>query len=234
MAADQDVAGVAQWLPSNRIADKILDWLQTHSAWSPLRVIEANDELNYYIFVNAENIRPLRNLVRLGANTKGFLTTEGPYAEGLGVVRWGTAPESTTVYLLKDEGKRILELSARSIPGQTMTVLLNGIEQLQYVFKTDGFEEIAVPIWMTEGENQLTLQYSTHLPVSEDNSKRAVLFRKIALLSPEQRGSNPQVGYTKPPKDPESFVPPTRESSPADTAVKKGQPNSEPVAVPSL
>ncbi len=174
------------------------------------------------------------SLVRLGDSTKGFLTTEGPYPDGLGVVRWGTAPESTTVYLLKDEGKRILELSARSIPGQTMRVMLNGKEQLQYVFETDGFEEIAIPIWMAEGENQLTLQYSTHSPVSEDNSKRAVLFRKIALLSPEQDGSNPQVGYAKPQHDSGSFVPPVRESSPARAAVKERQTSPPPVAVPSL
>ena len=95
-------------------------------------------------------------------------------------------------------------------------------------------EEIAIPIWMAEGENQHTLQYSTHSPFSEDNSKRAVLFRKIALLSPEQDGSNPQAGYAKPQHDSGSFVPPVRESSPARAAVKERQTSPPPVAVPSL
>jgi hypothetical protein len=188
VAADHDVAGVAQWLPSNKIADKILNWVQTQSDWSLLRAIEAHDGRNYFVFVNSRNIRPFRNLVRLGEKTDGFLNIEGPYPEGLGVVRWGTAPESRTIFRLDNEEERVLELSGRSIPGQTLTVVHNGTEQLRHTFKTDDFEDITVPLGMKKGDNQLTLTYSKHFPVSLDNVKRAVLFRRISLLPTEAPG----------------------------------------------
>jgi hypothetical protein len=204
VAADRDVAGVAQWLPSNKIADKILGWVQTQSDWSLVRAIEAYDGLNYFVFVNSKNIRPFRNLVRLGEKTDGFLNIEGAYPEGLGVVRWGTAPESNTVFCLDNEEERVLELSGRSIPGQILTVLLNGTEQLRHTFKTHDFEDITVPLVMTKGDNQLTLRYTTHFPVSPDNLKRAVLFRQISLLPAERTG--PQVGHTHPEINSKGFV----------------------------
>ena len=197
VVADQDVAGVAPWIPSNKIASRILNWVRAQSDWSLLRAIEAYDGLSYFVFVNSENVRPFRNPIRLGARTHGFLAIEGPYPDGLGVVRWGIAPESTTVFNLNGKEKRVLELSARSIRGQTLTVLLNGSEQQQYTFKTDDFEDISVPLAMKEGDNQLTLRYTTHLPVGADDFQRAVLFRKILLL-PEDPGPTLQSGHTKP------------------------------------
>jgi hypothetical protein len=194
VVADPDVAGVAPWILSNKIADQILNWVRAQSDWSLLRAIEAYDGLHYFIFVNSENVRPFRNPIRLGARTHGFLAVEGAYPDGLRVVRWGIAPESTTVFSLNGEEKRVLELSARSIPGQTLTVLLNGSEQQRHTFKTDDFEDIVVPLAMKKGDNQLTLRYTTHLPVSADNFARAVLFRKILLL-PED---TPQARQTKP------------------------------------
>ena len=177
VVADQDVAGVAPWIPSNKIADQILTWVRAQSDWSLLREIEAFDGLSYFVFVNSENVRPFRNAVRLGERTNGFLGIEGPYPGGLGLVRWGIAPESTTIFSLNGAEKRLLELSARSIPGQILTILLNGSEQVRHTFKTEDFEDIAVPLDMTEGDNQLTLRYTTHFPVSSDNFKRAALFR---------------------------------------------------------
>jgi hypothetical protein len=67
VAADHNVAGVAQWLPSNKIADEILNWVRTQPDWSLLRTLEAYDGLNYYVFVNSKNIRPFRNLVHCNA-----------------------------------------------------------------------------------------------------------------------------------------------------------------------
>ncbi len=191
VVADQDVAGVAPWIPSNKIADQILTWVRAQSDWSLLREIEAFDGLSYFVFVNSENVRPFRNAVRLGERTNGFLGIEGPYPGGLGLVRWGIAPESTTIFSLNGAEKRLLELSARSIPGQILTILLNGSEQVRHAFKTEDFEDIAVPLDMTEGDNQLTLRYTTHFPVSSDNFKRAALFRKILLL-PEDSGLPPK------------------------------------------
>ncbi len=182
VVADPDVAGVAPWIPSNKIANQILNWVRARSEWSLLRAIEAYDGLQYFVFFNSENIRPFRNPIRLGARTHGFLAIEGPYPDGLGVVRWGIAPESTTVFSLNGEERRVLELSARSIRGQTLTVLLNGSEQQQHTFKTDDFEDLSVPLAMKAGDNQLTLRYTTHLPVGADGFQRAVLFRKILLL----------------------------------------------------
>ena len=98
VVADPDVAGVAPWIPSNKIAESDSELGASAPEWSLLRAIEAYDGLQYFIFVNAENIRPFRNPIRLGARTHGFLAIEGPYPDGLGVVRWGIAPESTTVF----------------------------------------------------------------------------------------------------------------------------------------
>ncbi len=195
IAADADVAGVARWLPSNKIAAQILDWVRTQPAWSLVQAIEASDGLSYFIFVSSENIRPFQNLVRLGSEARGFLAIEGPYPEGIGVVRWGVAPESTTVSRASSDEKWTLELTGRSIPGQTVTILLNGSEQQRHTFKTDGFEDIVVPLAMKKGENELMLRYSTHLPPGADNVKRAVLFRKISLL-PNQPGPDHQTADT--------------------------------------
>ncbi|MGB7791736.1 MAG: hypothetical protein WBL39_11020, partial [Terrimicrobiaceae bacterium] len=106
-----------------------------------MRTIEAYDGLSYFVFVNPKNVRAFRNSVSLGPETHGFLAIEGPYPDGLGVVRWGIAPESTTVFNLNNAEKRALVLSARSIPGQTLTILLNESEPLRHTFKTADFED---------------------------------------------------------------------------------------------
>ena len=98
------------------------------------------------------------------------------------MVRWGIAPESTTVFNLNNAEKRVLALSARSIPGQTLTILLNESEQLLHTFKTGDFEDITVPLALIKGQNRVTLRYGIHLPVTADKIKRAVLFREISLL----------------------------------------------------
>jgi hypothetical protein len=108
------------------------------------------------------------------------------------------------VFRLDDAEERILELSGRSIPGQILTVVLNGTEQLRHTFKTDDFEDITVPLGMTKGDNQFTLRYSTHFPVSSDNLKRAVLFRKITHLPAET--ADPHVEHRQPESNSESFV----------------------------
>ena len=182
VAADRDATGVAPWIPSNKIADQILKWIRAQSDWSLLRTIEAYDGLSYFVFVNPKNVRAFRNSVSLGPETHGFLAIEGPYPDGVGVVRWGIAPESTTVFNLNNAEKRVLVLSARSIPGQTLTILLNDSEQLRHTFKTGDFEDITVPLALSKGENRLTLRYGIHLPVTADKIKRAVLFREISLL----------------------------------------------------
>jgi hypothetical protein len=184
VSADRDATGVAPWIPSNKIADQILKWIRAQADWSLLQTIEAYDGLNYFVFVNPKNVRAFRNSVSLGPETHGFLAIEGPYPDGLGVVRWGIAPESTTLFNLPGGEKRVLVLSARSIPGQTLTILLNDSEQLRHTFKTGEFEEITVPLFLAKGENRLTLRYTMHLPVTADKIKRAVLFREISLLPP--------------------------------------------------
>jgi hypothetical protein len=185
VAADRDATGVAPWIPSNKIADQILKWIRAQSDWSLLQTIGAYDGLSYFVFVNPKNVRAFRNSVSLGPETHGFLAIEGPYPDGLGVVRWGIAPESTTVFNSNSEEKLVLVLSARSIPGQTLTILLNESEQLQHTFKTGDFEDITVPLVLTKGENRLTLRYAIHVPVTADKIKRTVLFREISLQPPQ-------------------------------------------------
>ena len=61
VVADQDVAGLAPGIPSNKIADQILNWVRAQPDWSLVRAIEAHDGLHYFIFVNSENVRPFRS-----------------------------------------------------------------------------------------------------------------------------------------------------------------------------
>jgi hypothetical protein len=76
VVADRDAAGVAPRIPSNKIADQILNWVRAQSDWSLLRVIEANDGLNYFVFVNLQNVRAFRDSVSQAPKTHGFPAIE--------------------------------------------------------------------------------------------------------------------------------------------------------------
>ena len=112
---------------------------------------------------------------------EGLLPVEGPYpAQGLPRVRWGLAP-GIKVRLLKPAGKTLRLAALSQLPGQEISVRLNGAEIRRHAFRsTGGFETMRVDVSGMKAGDLLEL-VPTKWRDDPDGHARAVLFRALWL-----------------------------------------------------
>lgn len=116
------------------------------------------------------------------AGTGSLAPTEGPYpARDLPVVRWGLGPQTTLLIQAPHAGHYTFLMSGRpGLPGQEVTVSLDGKPLKTFPLKLDEFNHFSVPLSLESGPHQLVLRYNKCVQAAPGVCV-AVLFEQLKL-----------------------------------------------------
>ena len=188
VVADEDADGIYRWLPSYIVQRPVLDFLRMQPAMQEIMVSKTSkDVADGYIrlFANKSHLQKKELTVFLPYRISGFLPPEGPYPQWkLPVVRWGLYPESQILLPDRLRGGIKIRLSARGKPGTALVVTHNRVEIYRHLFKGSSFEDIAIPLSVSSGQNAVGFQYE-EFSTGEDGINRTILFQNIRITSSE-------------------------------------------------
>jgi len=116
----------------------------------------------------------------------GWQPQEGPIPEAfLPHFHWATAPETTLV--VQADKPQSARLEARLLSyaeQQRATIFLNGVELANLQFpRVNQLENLAVPLSLNAGSNQVSLRYATWIESAADPRKLAVIFLSLRIVA---------------------------------------------------
>ena len=169
--------GINAALPSTPLQLELINTLE-HDG-TRRRLAEIGIGQGGLLVLMRENLRTIDR----GGRGEGLLPVEGPYPQWkLGLVRWGTFPETDLRVEASVEQQAELVMEARGSQDQILTLLVNGQMIAEHFFKPGEFESIRASFTLRPGTNQITFRYAAAEKTNDDARPRAVLFRRIDLL----------------------------------------------------
>ena len=116
------------------------------------------------------------------AGLESIAAMEGPYpAQHLPAVRWGLGPQTTLLIQARHSGHFTFLMSGMpGLPGQEVTVSLDGRPLKTLPLKLDQFNHFSVPLSLDAGRHQIGLRYNKCVQAAPGVCM-AVLFERLKL-----------------------------------------------------